>query len=70
MAKAKITVRPNGPYLVQGEFEVRDAAGNVIPVQGGVAALCRCGGSANKPFCDSTHARIGFDAPSPTPIQR
>lgn len=65
MAETRITVRPNGPYLVQGDFEVREAAGNRLPVQGGVAALCRCGASAKKPFCDASHARIGFDAPSP-----
>jgi CDGSH-type Zn-finger protein len=54
----KITVRNNGPYLVEGEFELVDAEGNSIPVL--KKALCRCGGSTTKPFCDGTHSKIGF----------
>jgi len=53
-----ITVRDNGPLLVDGEFRLVDAAGNEIPVV--KRALCRCGGSTMKPFCDGTHSRIGF----------
>lgn len=49
-----------GPYLVRGEVDVYDAAGQ-RRVSNGVCALCRCGGSRTKPFCDGTHARIGFD---------
>ena len=67
MAKVKITVRPNGPYLVQdpeGLIEVLDASGAayVLPVGKPAIALCRCGASVNKPFCDGTHSRIGFQA--------
>jgi CDGSH-type Zn-finger protein len=62
MPDATITVRPDGPYLVQGGFELRDSYGNAFRVSGGVAALCRCGGSSNKPFCDASHSRNGFDA--------
>lgn len=62
MAEVEITVRPNGPYLVRGAVTIKDAEGNTFPVQGEVAALCRCGGSTNKPFCDGTHSKIGFDA--------
>ena len=62
MSDAKITIRPNGPYLVQGDFTLVDGYGNSFRVSGGLASLCRCGKSANKPFCDTTHARIGFDA--------
>lgn len=59
----RITTRPNGPYLVQGDVELRDAAGNKVDVApGAVIALCRCGGSTTKPFCDGTHSRIGFKA--------
>ena len=59
----KITVRNNGPYLVEGEFELVTASGQPISTEGrGKVALCRCGGSQNKPFCDATHSRIGFQA--------
>jgi 3-phenylpropionate/trans-cinnamate dioxygenase ferredoxin subunit len=56
-----IKVRKNGPYLVEGEFTLTDHEGNVIPTpQGKGVALCRCGGSTTKPFCDGTHSKIGF----------
>jgi 3-phenylpropionate/trans-cinnamate dioxygenase ferredoxin subunit len=62
-----IKVRFNGPYLVdlsQGGIELTDHEGNSIPLPHGKAnvALCRCGASVNKPFCDGTHSRIGFNA--------
>jgi len=53
-----ITIRENGPYVVDGEFKLVDAAGNEVPLK--KRALCRCGGSTTKPFCDGTHSRIGF----------
>lgn len=53
-----ITIRDNGPYVVEGEFTLVDAQGNEIPVR--KKALCRCGGSTTKPFCDGTHSKIGF----------
>jgi CDGSH-type Zn-finger protein len=53
-----IKILDNGPYVVQGEFKLTDANGNDVPVK--KAALCRCGGSTNKPFCDGTHSKIGF----------
>ena len=53
-----IKVRDNGPYVVEGEFKLTDANGNEIPIK--KAALCRCGGSTTKPFCDGTHSKIGF----------
>ena len=59
----KITVRPNGPYLVEGEVELTDPAGNTIDTTGRPRiALCRCGASVTKPFCDGTHSKIGFQA--------
>jgi CDGSH-type Zn-finger protein len=58
--KVTIQVRPNGPYLVKGPVRLVDADGNEFPVSGDTFALCRCGGSTNKPFCDGTHSRIGF----------
>jgi len=64
MAQVKITVRPNGPYLVaapEGTVELVDINGNQFDLTGKPAfALCRCGGSVTKPFCDGTHSRIGF----------
>jgi CDGSH-type Zn-finger protein len=64
MAQIKITVRPNGPYRVEGaegSVELVDANGNKFDLTGKPAfSLCRCGGSVNKPFCDGTHSRIGF----------
>ena len=63
MADAFIRVIPNGPYRVNGPIKVTDVGGQEITVQDGRAvSLCRCGGSANKPFCDGTHSRIGFQA--------
>jgi 3-phenylpropionate/trans-cinnamate dioxygenase ferredoxin subunit len=62
----KITIRPHGPYRVEceeGEIELVDANGNKYDLTGKRAfSLCRCGGSVNKPFCDGTHSRIGFQA--------
>jgi CDGSH-type Zn-finger protein len=57
-----VTVKPmeNGPLIVKGEVEVQDAQGNVLPSKGEQIALCRCGASANKPYCDGGHKRIGF----------
>jgi len=64
MAVIKITVRPNGPYRVEapeGSVELVDAQGNKYDLTGKTAfSLCRCGGSINKPFCDGTHSKIGF----------
>lgn len=54
-----IEARTNGPLFVRGTFEVRTADGVRTETR---AALCRCGGSANKPFCDNTHRTIGFRA--------
>ena len=59
----KIAVRPNGPYLIEGECEVYDGAGNKIDTTGRQkVALCRCGQSATKPFCDGTHNKVSFQA--------
>jgi CDGSH-type Zn-finger protein len=59
----EITPRPNGPYLVKGAVRITDADGTEYDTTGrAVVALCRCGGSTTKPFCDGTHSRIGFAA--------
>jgi len=60
--QTKITALNNGPYLVKGEFFITDAAGNGYPPVRKTVALCRCGASANKPFCDGAHSKIGFQA--------
>lgn len=56
-----ITLMPNGPVLLRGPFVLTSADGSRV-FCGEKAALCRCGASANKPFCDGVHARIGFQA--------
>ena len=53
-----IKIRENGPYLVDGEFTLVDHNGNEVPIT--KKALCRCGASTMKPFCDGTHSKIGF----------
>ena len=59
----KITPLNNGPLRIEGEFEIRDAQGNPFGLAGRTAiSLCRCGHSANKPFCDGSHARMGFQS--------
>jgi len=64
MPQIKITIRKNRPYRVEapeGSIELVDADGNPFDLTGKPAfSLCRCGGSVNKPFCDGTHSKIGF----------
>jgi CDGSH-type Zn-finger protein len=66
-----IRVRPNGPLLVEGGVTILDQHGNAFPVNPDkpAIALCRCGHSANRPFCDGSHKTCGFQsaeiAPSP-----
>src|SRR6478609_535367 len=71
MADVKITVRPNGPFRVEapiGSIDLVDADGKPFDIStklkdGKLAfSLCRCGASVNKPFCDGTHSKIGFQA--------
>lgn len=57
-----IKVRDCGPYLVRGKVTITDADGNVYAVEGPNVALCRCGGSQTKPFCDGTHKSNAFAA--------
>jgi CDGSH-type Zn-finger protein len=62
MAGFKVVVRKNGPYRLEGDdIAVCDEAGNTYGLAGRtVVSLCRCGQSANKPFCDGSHNRVGF----------
>lgn len=72
--KGKITVRPNGPYMVEGQIPLVHKTQIVSEFgeplnwqkdgelkQEGPYFLCRCGHSSDKPFCDGTHKKIGFD---------
>jgi CDGSH-type Zn-finger protein len=60
----KITPYRNGPYLVRGPFTLVDQDGNEIEVKRRVVALCRCGRSQTRPFCDGTHKATRFRAES------
>ena len=61
MAGVTITVRKDGPYLVSGAVELGDADGNPYRAKE-TLALCHCGASTTKPFCDGTHSKVGFRA--------
>jgi uncharacterized Fe-S cluster protein YjdI len=58
-ARSTVSLKPNGPLLLSGDFEIRAPDGTVL-FAGQKAALCRCGHSANKPFCDGSHKGAGF----------
>jgi CDGSH-type Zn-finger protein len=64
MEQVVIKVRENGPYKVTGPVRIVDVDGNEYDLadKGETVALCRCGGSTTKPFCDGTHSHIGFEA--------
>jgi CDGSH-type Zn-finger protein len=62
MSDVQIKVSRNGPYVVRGSIELVDAEGNAYALDRATIALCRCGASTTKPFCDGTHSRRGFDA--------
>jgi CDGSH-type Zn-finger protein len=60
MADVTITLRDNGPYLLASPIKLVDATGAEFTVRGEVIALCRCGHSGHKPFCDGTHRKVEF----------
>ena len=63
MAATKIIVGNNGPLRIQGDFEIVDQEGKVFDLAGRTAiGLCRCGQSANKPFCDGAHKACAFQS--------
>lgn len=58
-----INVSNNGPLRIEGDFKIVDQAGNTWDLSGRAKiGLCRCGQSANKPFCDGTHGRSAFQS--------
>ncbi|MEP6716418.1 MAG: CDGSH iron-sulfur domain-containing protein [Terriglobia bacterium] len=75
MPDTKITIGNDGSIRIEGDFEIFDPQGQKFGLAGRkVIGLCRCGQSQNKPFCDGSHARIGFhdkvvafDLPAPKP---
>ena len=62
--EAIITPYSDGPYIVRGNFRITDQDGNPIDPGRRTIALCRCGRSQIRPFCDGTHRLIGFRAES------
>jgi CDGSH-type Zn-finger protein len=64
--EVEIKVRENGPYRVRGPIRLIDADGNEFDLEphekDGTIALCRCGRSSTKPFCDRSHREAGFEA--------
>ncbi len=64
MSDVNITPLPNGPYIVQGPAKLLNPDGTEVELKQEKIALCRCGASVSKPFCDGTHAQIGFQSES------
>jgi 3-phenylpropionate/trans-cinnamate dioxygenase ferredoxin subunit len=62
MAEVKIRPTKHGPLIVEGAVELFDTDGNKLTLDKNRIALCRCGASSSKPFCDGTHSQIGFQA--------
>jgi CDGSH-type Zn-finger protein len=62
--RATVTPYPDGPLLLRGDFELCHPDGTPLPTDRTTVALCRCGKSAIKPFCDGTHKVIGFGTPT------
>ena len=63
MAATKVTILKNGPVRIEGDFEIVDFEGAIFGLAGRTAiSLCRCGMSENKPFCDGSHGRQGFQS--------
>jgi CDGSH-type Zn-finger protein len=63
VAGTRILIKDNGSIRVEGDFEIVDAQGRVFGLAGRTAvSLCRCGQSANKPFCDGAHKQCSFES--------
>ena len=64
VSDVKIRIRDNGPLVVEGTITLSDADGNAFPLDSNkpAIALCRCGASGNRPFCDGAHNQCGFES--------
>ena len=63
MSELKVVVRNNGPLRLEGDLSIVDEGGDAFGLAGrSVVSLCRCGHSENKPFCDGSHGRAGFES--------
>ena len=60
MTSARLVLLPDGPYEVTGSIELARSDGQPVQTPADTVYLCRCGHSANKPFCDGSHARTGW----------
>ena len=71
MSDVRIRTRVDGPFVVEGKIELVDHNGNVFPLSSDkpAIALCRCGHSANRPFCDGSHKREGFQSAEEAPSE-
>jgi CDGSH-type Zn-finger protein len=67
---ATVTVYPDGPLVLRGDFEICDVDGSATVETGPIVALCRCGRSAVKPFCDGSHRRPRADDAAVRPASR
>jgi len=64
MSGTRITPYRDGPLIIRGDFEIVDQDGNAIDPGRRTVALCRCGKSRIRPFCDGSHKLVRFTAPS------
>ena len=62
MSETLIQALKNGPLLVKGHVDLKDAEGKAIETKSEPVALCRCGHSVSKPFCDGAHQKANFQA--------
>lgn len=71
MSKVTIRCRENGPFLIEGEVTLLDFQGQAFPLNADkpVIALCRCGASKNRPFCDGSHKACGFESAESAPSE-
>ena len=60
MTSVQLTPMPDGPYRLNGELTILDRDGRPLPERASPVYLCRCGRSADKPFCDGSHVRTGW----------
>jgi CDGSH-type Zn-finger protein len=69
MADVTIRMRPHGPLVVEGPVRIIDSTGAVFSISTDkpAIALCRCGQSKNRPFCDGSHKSCGFDSDERAP---